>query len=41
MVVAVEKAGDQAAAVVDGKSDEWMMFEGQSARAVNSFFYYD
>jgi hypothetical protein len=35
-VVEVE-AGDQVAVVmVDGKSDKWMMFEGQSARAVNS-----
>lgn len=33
-----EEAGDQAAVVaVDEKLDEWMMCEGQSARAVNRF----
>lgn len=36
-VEGVVEAGDQAVAVVvDGKSDEWTTFEGQSARAANS-----
>jgi hypothetical protein len=37
VVVVVVEVGDQAAVVmVDVKSDKWMMFEGQSARAVSS-----